>query len=522
MVSSSPEPTGLAATKAAVAAQPPVAPSVPDGPPTLHAISSELGPIVRHPKAPNPPTASGTATIAGGTGPQTRTPRETAQRSSQGGERVVPRIRTPLRRGSRFLVTASAFAAGIAVGYGGILLADSALPLGGYINELPRLPELMANAVRALKGADEVSPSPAVAPSPATPVASVARPSGAADQAVTSGEVAGLVDQLERQLAQGHREQPLGDNALETYRKIGAIAPHAAVTTQLGQRLSASFWTRASQATAARRWDEALHDYQVLNTLPPVPLAAFSDDNDGRAAAGGGYGSSGGEGSTTPKPTESTAVAPKPSIPGEADAPAADSPGAAEPTAARPADASAVAAMSPELPARMEAPAKPIEARPLTSVLAVPAPAGAKSSSVTSPAVVVQPSSVAPPRGAPDSGEEHGGRAPATRSNAAAAAAEPDSPVAAIAMARGEEAIGYGDVISARHFYELAAATGLARAATAVGQTYDPDYLRAKGVRGALADAEAAKHWYQKAIEAGDADARMRLEMLQRETKGSN
>jgi TPR repeat protein len=87
-------------------------------------------------------------------------------------------------------------------------------------------------------------------------------------------------------------------------------------------------------------------------------------------------------------------------------------------------------------------------------------------------------------------------------------------------MARGDEALAAGDVISARQFYELAAATGLARAATAVGQTYDPNFLQIKGVRGGLADAQAAERWYQKAIDGGDAEARLRLNKLLKADQG--
>jgi hypothetical protein len=86
--------------------------------------------------------------------------------------------------------------------------------------------------------------------------------------------------------------------------------------------------------------------------------------------------------------------------------------------------------------------------------------------------------------------------------------------IASIAMTRGNDAIGHGDVISARRFYEFAAASGLTQAATAVGRTYDPNFLRDKGVRGRLADAEAAKGWYQKAVDGGDVEARTRLDIL--------
>ena len=84
-------------------------------------------------------------------------------------------------------------------------------------------------------------------------------------------------------------------------------------------------------------------------------------------------------------------------------------------------------------------------------------------------------------------------------------------------MAHGDDAIGHGDVISARRFYELAASNGLSQAATAVGRTYDPIFLRDMRVWGLRPDAEAAKRWYEKAINGGDAEARSRLERLLKE-----
>ena len=70
------------------------------------------------------------------------------------------------------------------------------------------------------------------------------------------------------------------------------------------------------------------------------------------------------------------------------------------------------------------------------------------------------------------------------------------------------------DVISARRFYEVADSGGLARAATAVGSTYDPIFLQGRGIRGLRGDANTAARWYEKAIEAGDAEARPRLDKL--------
>jgi hypothetical protein len=102
----------------------------------------------------------------------------------------------------------------------------------------------------------------------------------------------------------------------------------------------------------------------------------------------------------------------------------------------------------------------------------------------------------------------------AVTSARAAGAADRSRELASVAMTRGNEAMVQGDIITARRFYELAASHDLARAAAALGQTYDPVVLREKGVRGILANIDAAKRWYQKAIENGDSDARSRLHKL--------
>jgi hypothetical protein len=85
---------------------------------------------------------------------------------------------------------------------------------------------------------------------------------------------------------------------------------------------------------------------------------------------------------------------------------------------------------------------------------------------------------------------------------------------ARIAMERGDERMRRGDVASARRFYETAAATGMIEAATAIGRTFDPLYLKRIGVRGALADARRAKQWYEKAARAGDMEAQARIELM--------
>jgi hypothetical protein len=338
-------------------------------------VSAELASFARRPLPPPLDPVATPISVARAV-PRALAPRIPA-------EQATPDLPLP-RPAPRFFLLALTFAAGVAAGGVGLYLFHAELPHGIGRFEPRREVAPVASAARALGiGVDAAS-----------------APSATAGHADTSA----LVAIFERQLAAGRLDQPSIDNALETYRQIAAIAPQDPATARLGERLAASFWARANEARAAKRWDDALHDFALLKALPPIPwqmLAVKADAGPAHAAP----------------------------------------------------DASAGAASPP------------------------PSPAASAAASATP-----------------------GDLAAATGSD--------------VFMARGDDALQHGDVISARQFYELAAASGLARAATAVGLTYDPDFLQARGVRGALADMAEARRWYRKAIDAGDPEARRRLDKL--------
>lgn len=73
-----------------------------------------------------------------------------------------------------------------------------------------------------------------------------------------------------------------------------------------------------------------------------------------------------------------------------------------------------------------------------------------------------------------------------------------------------------GDIASARLFYERAAAAGDARAALALGNSFNPAFLRRLGVLGMEGDAAAAARWYRRARALGDPDAEKALKTLPR------
>ncbi|MBV8613451.1 MAG: hypothetical protein JOY66_06715 [Acetobacteraceae bacterium] len=86
----------------------------------------------------------------------------------------------------------------------------------------------------------------------------------------------------------------------------------------------------------------------------------------------------------------------------------------------------------------------------------------------------------------------------------------------ALLLRRGEAMQRLGDISAARRLYGRAAVAGSARAATAMGKTFDPFYLGQIGARGVTPDPDSAAGWYRKAIAMGDPDAESRLRELGR------
>jgi hypothetical protein len=387
--------------------------------------------------APRDPTAGDT--------PQTR-----SQRSRPTSERLASPMRRSDRRSPTLLLVTCAFVLGIGAGAGGLYLVGDELSVPA-MRRLPWIAVERENAAhigvsRSIRG-DSASGAMR---------SSADKLSGGTDSQALST----LSKQVERQLAEGRLDRPAGNNALDTYRQIVALAPHAPATLQLGDRLSVKVWSLATQARATEQWDDALYYFEILKTLPAVPLAAYTattdlgdvvpaaiPPDDPTLLASGG----------TERPTKATNARHTAKL------------GSAVVVALPPALAVPVVVQ----PLRQDPASDIAGAREAVAGLSVPPP---------SAATVVPPAE--------------------TRA------------LISMAMARGDDAIGHGDVISARSFYELAASNGSAQAATAVGRTYDPIVLRDLRVWGLRPDTEAAKRWYEKAIEGGDADARPRLERL--------
>ena len=84
----------------------------------------------------------------------------------------------------------------------------------------------------------------------------------------------------------------------------------------------------------------------------------------------------------------------------------------------------------------------------------------------------------------------------------------------AILYRRSQDLITQGDIAGGRLLLTRAAEAGDARAALALGATYDVAVLGKLAVLGVMADAAKAKAWYAKAAELGSGEAVKRLEVL--------
>jgi TPR repeat protein len=92
------------------------------------------------------------------------------------------------------------------------------------------------------------------------------------------------------------------------------------------------------------------------------------------------------------------------------------------------------------------------------------------------------------------------------------------APEIAAMLALGKTNFDAGDVAAARLLFRRAANAGDAKAALAMGATYDPAVLASRLVRGMStgtgADVDEARSWYERARELGSPEGPRRLDML--------
>ena len=89
-----------------------------------------------------------------------------------------------------------------------------------------------------------------------------------------------------------------------------------------------------------------------------------------------------------------------------------------------------------------------------------------------------------------------------------------DQAAAAAFASRGDAMVVLKDISAARKYYEYAANAGNARAALALGETYDPAFLSRLGTLGLKPNPTIAADWYRKAAALGDRVASGRLQAL--------
>jgi hypothetical protein len=90
----------------------------------------------------------------------------------------------------------------------------------------------------------------------------------------------------------------------------------------------------------------------------------------------------------------------------------------------------------------------------------------------------------------------------------------PSATEIATLLARGDALIAKGDLASARLFYERAAEAGDGQAALRLGESYDPAFLAQAHLSGVRGDALAAARWYRRARELGISEAETLLQTL--------
>jgi len=81
-------------------------------------------------------------------------------------------------------------------------------------------------------------------------------------------------------------------------------------------------------------------------------------------------------------------------------------------------------------------------------------------------------------------------------------------------MTKGNEMLEEGDVAGARLYYQRAVDLGLAKAAVALAETYDPNELSRWPVAGLQPDVATARRWYEHALQLGAPEAGDRLQRL--------
>jgi hypothetical protein len=190
-----------------------------------------------------------------------------------------------------------------------------------------------------------------------------------------------------------------------------------------------------------------------------------------------------------------------------------------EPVAAASAPTGPMPSVAPSvaISALSEPPAGPVAAgAPTTAAPTTAAPTPEPATAIASPAPA-EPSAGPAAAAAPVVAIPSLDAAAAAPSADPPALAEPRLPAPEIAalVARGDVLFSTGDLAAARTFYERAADAGEAQAAVRLGETYDPIFLDHAHLRGVRGNVATALSWYRRARDLGAAEAEVLLNSLE-------
>jgi hypothetical protein len=179
--------------------------------------------------------------------------------------------------------------------------------------------------------------------------------------------------------------------------------------------------------------------------------------------------------------------------------------------------APAKTAPAPAATAREHAPAAtPAPAlAPAASTQPSPAPPNAAKPEMPKEATPSVAKLETPKEPAPDNAPAPEAAAPTAQKPAASSEPRLTAAETAALLSRGDSMFSVGDVASARLYYERAAEAGNGDAALRLGETYDPTFLERAKLRAIKGDLKTAAFWYRRAKELGVAEADILLKGIQ-------
>jgi hypothetical protein len=89
-----------------------------------------------------------------------------------------------------------------------------------------------------------------------------------------NSELEMLLQRARGELAAHKLEQPPGDNVLDSYRQLRVKWPEEKRVAELGGAIGLAFWSLGNAAQSSGDWNKALHYFEIVNSLPPLPLSS--------------------------------------------------------------------------------------------------------------------------------------------------------------------------------------------------------------------------------------------------------